>query len=1200
MTGPETHYRVQEGMLTALASGELAVSTCTPLVASLSRAVPCTGQLARKIPGAVGLVAWRGAHRLQATDSAKPMEEQAVCNARFVRRVFVGRKAELDTLRTGLQEAIGGRGRLLLIVGEPGIGKTRLAEQLATHAVQAGAVVRWGRCWDGGGAPAYWPWIQIIRAHLQQVDIKTVRAQLGAGAADIAQMVPEVAACLPDLEPPAPLGGEQARFRLFDSVGRFLTNAAAGCPQVFILDDLHAADVPSLLLLTFIAQDLPAMPVLIVGAYRDVEAAQDPGVDRTLAKLVREGHQLHLGGLDQTEIAGFIENAMGIKASSALVAAVHQTTEGNPLFIAAVVDLLARQGRLDQTGLPRWDKLGIPSEIRSAIRQRLDRLSPQAGQLLAQAAVIGREFDLALLARVAHIPPDAVEDAVAQALGWGILVESAQTLGHLAFSHDLVRRVLYTQLAFGQRAVLHRTVGLTLEKLYADSLDPPLAQLAHHFVCAAQGGDDDDIHKAAHYAQRAGDQAITQLAYEDAIGHYTQALGLLEAAGAGESARLELLIKLADAHTRTGDIPSGRQASRQAIELARRLYAPEQLTRAVLGLVSVITEVWTVDEAEMALLEEALNLVGDSNPGLRSMLLAQLGVELYWSEAGFRSGPLTVESLRLARHSGDTTALTHALDARHYTLWEPEHLAERTAIASELIRVAVQAGDKDMLLMGHRWRINDLVEQGDIAEADLELERFDRLAEEVRQPTARWFSLVVHTRRALLSGHFDEAERLAQAAYSSGSRLERRDALGIYALQMFLVLRERGLLAELESLLQRAAQRYRGRFLWRAALANVFCHLDRKDDARREFERLAADQFAHVPSAPERLLTLALLAEACVFLNDERHAGELHNRLFAYAGHHAIGGAVVSFGAVDRYLGLLAQTMGQYQRARGHFQAALEVNRRMGALPWTAHTQHEYAQLLLDHGEPKERPAALQLLSEALEGVNTLRMQLLADAITTRLETLGGTSRAGHPPSAMPSSSPLTGMFHRQGEYWAIAYYGRSFLLKNMKGLGYIARLLIEPDREHHALDLVRMEQPIENSTSARNGTHQAETMVIGFGDAGELLDRQAKTAYRVRLTELRQELDTATDPEHAIKLQTEIDFLTRQLATAMGLGGRNRKAASAAERARLNVTHRIKAAVRKIAVHDPHLGRHLDTSIRTGTFCSYRPDPAARTSWTL
>jgi tetratricopeptide (TPR) repeat protein len=1102
---------------------------------------------------------------------------------RLAGRVFVGREAELEVLRAGLQDAVKGRGRLLLVVGEPGIGKTRLAEQLAAHAEQAGVVVRWGRCWDGGGAPAYWPWIQIIRAHIHALDDDALRAQLGAGAADVAQVVPEVAERLPGLAPPAPLGAEQSRFRLFDSVNRLVANAAMAAPHVLVLDDLHAADVPSLLLLTFLAQDLHAMPVLVVGAYRDVEAAQDAAVGRALARMARAGHLLHLEGLGEAEVARLIEDTTGVRASSELVAAVHQTTAGNPLFTAAVADLLARQGSLGGTGLPAGG-LAIPQEVRGAICERLDRLSEQTRCVLVQAAVLGREFDLVVLGRVAEIPSEGLEDALGEALEWGILVESTQTPGRLAFSHDLVQLVLSTQLPLHQRTALHRVVGFALEKLYGDAVDPPLGQLAYHFVHAAEvSGDDSDVAKAIDYARRAGDRAINRLAYEDAATHYAQVLCLLEAASGSQTHQLEMLLKLADAQIRVGDVASGRQTCRQAIELARRLRAPEQLTRAVLTLVGVLGEIWTVDDAGVTLLEEALRLVGEGDRRLRAVLLAQLAVELYWSGAHERSEPLSAEALRLARSSGDVVALARALHARHHALWGPDHLAERLPIAEEQIRVAAACGDNDLLLLGRRWRIIDLLEQGNTVQAYRELEIFDQFAEEIRDPTAHWFSLGLHALRAFMTGRFEETEGLMRAAYSVGKRLERRDAFGYYAAQMYWVRREQGGLEELEPVLQHTIERYSGRAGWRAVLASFYRNLDRMDAARREFDLLAADQFSGMPWDQSRLPSLAFLAETCAFLGDERRAGELYELLTPYAHYHVVGGGVISYGAATRYLGLLARTAGRYQRAKDHFEVALEANRRMGALPWIAHTQHEYAELLLDHGTREDRPVALGLLSQALDTATTLGMTPLTNAVTARLALLKPDTPS---PSAALADSLAAGVFRRQGEYWAIGYHGRSFLLKDMKGLGYLACLLAEPDREFHALDLI--------------DGGQAGAVTVGLGDAGELLDRQAQAAYRRRLAELRQELDEAVDPEHAARLQTEIEFLAGELAAAVGLGGRGRKAASAAERARLNVTHRIKAAVRKIADHDPELSRHLDASVRTGTFCSYRPDPAARISWSM
>ena len=261
---------------------------------------------------------------------------------------FVGREPELATLSERLAAASAGHGSMVVLAGEPGIGKTRLAEEVAAQARAHGARALWGRCWEGEGAPAFWPWVQVIRAYLRGHEPEALRAELGPGGADIATLVPELRALLPEAPAPPALDPAQARFRLFDSITAFLAQAATAQPLVLILDDLHWADIPSLLLLEFLARDVADAHVLVVGSYRDVEVARGHPLMRTLANLARSPHvaRLTLAGLTAPEVARAIAEVSGTPPPERLVTALVGETEGNPLFVTEMVRLLEADGRL--------------------------------------------------------------------------------------------------------------------------------------------------------------------------------------------------------------------------------------------------------------------------------------------------------------------------------------------------------------------------------------------------------------------------------------------------------------------------------------------------------------------------------------------------------------------------------------------------------------------------------------------------------------------------------------------------------------------------------------------------------------------------------------------------------------------------------------------------------------------------------------
>jgi hypothetical protein len=371
------------------------------------------------------------------------------------------------------------------------------------------------------------------------------------------------------------------------------------------------------------------------------------------------------------------------------------------------------------------------------------------------------------------------------------------------------------------------------------------------------------------------------------------------------------------------------------------------------------------------------------------------------------------------------------------------------------------------------------------------------------------------------------------------------------------------------------------------------------------FDALAIDRFAVIPVNNDMLLSLGLLAEVAWFLRDTGRGGVLHGLLLPYRGL-VVDAVEWSTGAVDRYLGLAAMTAGDLESAEQHLQDALHLNTRIGAHPWTARTQADLASLLLVRDRPGDRERAIELLKAALDTARRLGMTVFAQwagQALTRPGSDGHAAQARRPLGSIATIGGVTSwsVFRREGEYWSIVFAGDAFRLKDVRGLHYLAHLLRHPGREFHVLDLAAAGQAMPTSGLPKRPTPEDDLQRAWLSDTGPVLDEQAKTAYRARLRELEEDLAGATswaDPVRAANARQERQFLADQLAAAVGLGGRDRKAGSAAERARVNITRSIRTALSRIRVHSPTLAGHLGATIHTGTFCSYTPDPRSPITW--
>ncbi len=928
------------------------------------------------------------------TVAERTVQEEANPLDRLAGGVFVGREKEMDELRAGLEDALSGKGRLLMLVGEPGIGKTRTSEELATYAGLRSAQVLWGRCYEGEGAPAYWPWVQVIRSYVHERDPQELMSEMGPGAADIAQVVSEVRERLPGLPAPPALEPEQARFRLFDSITTFLKNASSRQPVVLVLDDLHWADKPSLLLLQFLARELRGARLMVLATYRDVELRRGHPLADALGELARQqlSQRILLRGLTERDVARFIELTAGRTPPEALVAAVYRETEGNPFFVNEIVRLLVADGRLERPEEVKSWSVTIPQGVREVVGRRLNHLSKECNGVLTVASVIGREFGLDALERVSDLSGDRLLEMLEEAVAARVVAEVPRAVGRYSFTHALIRETLYEELTTTRRVRLHRQIGEVLEVLHGDNLEPYLAELAYHFSEGAQGG---DVDKAIDYATRAGERATALLAYEDAAGHYQTALQALEARDKPhETQRCELLLALGEAENRAGDRDDAREAFQEAADLARRLDNSERLARAALGFggEAFVVEMGRVDEPLVALLEEALTALGQEDSDLHARVLARLANELYFSEAVERRVSLSREAVEIARRIGDPTALVHALRAKTLFRWEPGIVDTNLADTAEMLRLADQVGDRAIALDGHQWRIYGLLVLGDIDAVDAEIEAHARLAEELRQPFYLWFAALFRAMRSLLDGRFEEGERLATQALAIGQRAqEGPNAAMWFGAQLNAVRQAQGRLGELEAGTKSFVGQYPAVPAWRCALANLYSQLGREAEARKEFERLAESDFDDLPQDGNWLIGISLLCGVCAFLGDTRRAAILYDLLLPFAGQNVVIGLAVScVGSASLYLGIVAGTMCRWEEAEEHFEDALDSNARLGARPSVAQTQRVYAGMLLARDKPGDREKALELLTQALDTAQELGMKLLVEqALALKLQAQG-------------------------------------------------------------------------------------------------------------------------------------------------------------------------------------------------------------------
>lgn len=893
---------------------------------------------------------------------------------------FVGRLSELAQLTAVLEGGLAGRGSFVVVAGEPGVGKSRTLAELGRRAVALGAQVLIGRCYEGEGGQAFWPWVQVFRSFAAGRDAESLRALLGAEAVDIARLTAAIAAAAPESPPPDP---EMQRARLFDSAVAVLRRAARQSPLLVVLDDLHWADSASLMLLRALVAEVADVPLVLLGAYRHRDLPGDHPLLSVLTTGRREQslQRVTLDGLPRHESAELLQTLAGAALEESLAAALFDATEGNPFFLGEYwLDLVEAGCVVEVDGIwrrrPEAPELAVPASAVEIIDRRLQRLSAESIQLLAIAAVIGRELDHELLHAVSPFGAGAVIDLLEQAARAGVIDEDARVPGRYRFAHALVRQTLYEGLSGLRRAALHRAVGETLEKLTAGAPGAErVIELAQHFMAAVPAG---TTVKAIEYLERAAIEATRACAYDSAVSHLARAVQLASSPAAGAAVdsgrRCELQLAYAEALARAGDGARMRAEFEQAASLARAIPAPTLLARAAIGM----TSRWTpADDAAVRLLEEALAALPASAPALRAETQARLAKTLYhFDGARPRREQLCAEARATAQRTGQPRILGEVLADSLEALFHSDTLNEQDELAAALALAAADAGDARLRLLAAAWHIVNSMRHGRLTEADRQLAEFSHMARDLRQPRFLHHAAAFDAALLLARGRLAEAELRIEEALRVGLPIDEAAAHWLHWGQLHHLRGEQGRFAEFigEGLALRlppatpAAHAYQSSFRW--AAPHVFSELGREAEARASFEALLAQGLDKLPSDSARgtrVPALFSLGDTCITIGDAPAAGEIYSLLEVYSDQwHVLGWGSVVFASCHQMLGALAAVGRRWRAAAEHFEEALRQHRQQGAVCAEVRTLYQHARALRRRGRASDRIQADALTADAL------------------------------------------------------------------------------------------------------------------------------------------------------------------------------------------------------------------------------------------
>ncbi|MFZ0249627.1 MAG: BTAD domain-containing putative transcriptional regulator [Acidimicrobiales bacterium] len=907
---------------------------------------------------------------------------------------LVGRSRESALLGDWWSSVRQGAGRLLLVDGDPGIGKTRLVAELARRVETQGALVLWGRCDEDPVAP-FQPFAEALGRYFQSLSADRISRMPDWQLSELSRLVLRLREYAPLLEDE---GGDpdSERFRFFEAVTATLNELSANGTTLLVIDDLHAADQPTLLLLRHVLHGTDEAKLGVVGLFIDTEVPPDHRLRAMLAdfRSVHPVATVHLQGLSGAAVEELVQGWPDAPAD--LVPQLCRLTDGNPLFL----DELLRQfgyREAEQSGegdAPVPPSLSPTEAIRELVARRVSRLPEDVIYLLQAAAVAGPECEAGIVGEAAELTTEQRLDAFDRAEESRLLRRVGDDIrDRYVFTHTLVRDAIYGELLRGRRLRYHHKIAVATEQAHVEDRDAYVNELAHHFYMGAALADAD---KASHYCRAAGERALRLLAFEEAAVHFARSLEVAEQFGHSDpEARCDALIALAEAQNRAGDTAVADVSFERAAALARQLGDAERLAAAALraGPLSYLGIVQANAE-QVRLLEDALTALPEGEDShLRAMVTARLGlVIIYGADASAlvtrtRSLALSNEAVAMARRLGDRVALGYALNARMHALWGIAPAPDRLATGTELGEIADDIGDELLALHGHMWRIRELLAQGDVDAVTEEIARFRARDTGPVHPIEASYAFNVAAMMALLKGDFETAEQLGGRALDVAEG-HNELALSFYGVLMLWTWWQRGDLGASDGMFREVLAQAPTEYpTVTAVLALAHAEAGATEASLRQLRVLADFGWGNVADDQAEGVSLAAAAAACAVLGEPAgdYAPHLYEAMRPYAGTAVVvrAPAAACLGPADHFLGLLAGAMGDLALAEVHHEAALRLARRMGSPPFVAAAEVELARTVRRRRPDADKERVALLLRNAEEAALAMGLDRLAQRAAT-------------------------------------------------------------------------------------------------------------------------------------------------------------------------------------------------------------------------
>ncbi|MHB8381114.1 MAG: ATP-binding protein [Candidatus Binataceae bacterium] len=1138
---------------------------------------------------------------------------------------FVGRKRELELFADALSAASAGNGRLCLISGEVGIGKTRLLEQFVRESASAGFRIVRARFEPRGSVYAGLTWSRVLRD------------TLACGAADNSNSEPLTLTQWRQTNGPS-AGQSPATFDSFlylidgeavpaeplaERVRHLLRQASAAGRCMIALDDLQNAGDASVAMMCALRGELRELPILIAGTIADYPASSMLQSDGWL------GEHQRLGPLSLEETAECLNRSAESGEISAVVARVYAATGGNPGLIRELGEFLAAR-EMDADAVA-----GLSARSRWALEERLSALSPGTRGFLAVTAASGGDLSISVSGKAAGLDCGETHFAMGELerAGWG---RSGYEGKEFRLTARIAGAVALAGLQPGERFAIHRRIAAELEENGGNGAGAHCGAIASHYLASM----DPAMHsKAIAYAHAAGGRAMEAKDFPDAVRNYILALRAMDLGGLEDEAqRCELLIALAEARILGGDHLRAEEDLRLAAELAEKIGSSTRLADVVVRLPSVRWPV-AIGPSGLALVLGArvCSSIGAEDSTVRAKVESRIAAETALIPGEMRrSEEVVSRGVEVMRKHADTDGLLSLLCQRILVLAHPERLPERLENGEQITRLALQAGDYHSLYLGYQARSAAFLELGDLSRADAEAELMLQAALMSREPAGQAMAAAYHAARAMMEGRFADGERAITESRRLGAGHDLLALCDLCWPALVMPRYEQGRLSELEEIAATCVGNTQlANGVYASMLSWLFLKLGKAGEAACYFERAADRAVQNACASDGYLASLAALAQVAAAMLDTSRAATLYQMLGPYAERNLTLGTVASFGSGWRYMGILAVCTGRLDEAIDHFGRALAFNRRIGGRPWAAYSGYELAEALVQRNLSDDRGLASGLIQQVTGEAESMGMVQLAGRAAAFQKRLGAEGVVSVPAVASdrqqsaraqvessdtrhqetvgrntsaPSAAALAHVqsnpaedgatiFRREGDYWTLGYEAKLTRIQHRKGLTLIAHLLAYPRRDFHALELCALLDPHEDEI--RSG---GKSGLVESPDE-PVLDARAKQSYRHRLRELREELEEArshNDPMRAERIEQEAAYLTRELARAFGMHGRDRKIAVGAERARVRVTSVIRSAIEHVGRQHRTLGRFLATSITTGTYAAYTPIAEPGPDWQL